>query len=60
MAEWFFRKKGRNEVERDPGWAKVLSDAAYENKLGVAASCCAFVKGCNLSQMANEWEVNLI
>jgi len=23
MAEWFFRKKSKGEVERDPGWSGV-------------------------------------
>ena len=74
VAEWFFRKKGRNEVERDPGWDEYFTSnrstdeslvrEAIQNSLDaharvanlVDSAIVAFVKGRNLTQMANEWE----
>ena len=42
MAEWFFRKKGKGEVERDPGWdGYFISNRSTDNSpmRGKAASC---------------------
>ena len=42
MAEWFFRKKSKGEVERDPGWDEYFTSnrSTDESSMrGKAASC---------------------
>ena len=48
MAEWFFRKKSKVEVERDPGWDECFtSNRSTEESL---------VRGKCLAEIANQWK----
>lgn len=48
MAEWFFRKKSKVEVERDPGWDEYFtSNRSAEESL---------VCGKGLAEIANQWK----
>ena len=48
MAEWFFRKKSKVEVERDPGWDEdFTSNRSTEESL---------VRGKGLAEIANQWK----
>ena len=48
MAEWFFRKKIKGEVERDPGWDEYFT---------FNSSAEGFpVRGRGLAEIANQWK----
>ena len=49
MAEWFFRKKSKGEVERDPGWDEYFtSNRSTDNSP---------MRGKDLTDLANQWKV---
>ena len=46
MAEWFFRKKSKGEVERDPGWDEYFtSNRSTDESLVRDSAVQAFVCG---------------
>ena len=48
MAEWFFRKKSKGEVERDPGWNEYfISNRSTEVSL---------VRSKGLAEIAHQWK----
>ena len=48
MAEWFFRKKSKVEVERDPGWDEYFTSNRSTDEL--------LLRGKRLAEIANQWE----
>ncbi len=57
MAEWFFRKKSKGEVERDPGWDEYFtSNRSTDESLVLKAAVQAFVRGKGLTDLANQWK----
>ena len=48
MAEWFFRKKSKGEVERDPGWDEYFTSNRSTDE--------SFVRGKSLAEIANQWK----
>lgn len=59
MAEWFFWKKSKGEVERDPGWDEYFtSNRSTEESLVREAiqnsAVQAFVRGKGLAEIANQ------
>ena len=57
MAEWFFRKKSKGEVERDPGWdGYFTSNRSTDESLVRKAAVQAFVRGKGLTDLANQWK----
>ena len=57
MAEWFFRKKSKGEVERDPGWDEYFtSNRSTDESLVRKAAVQAFVRGKGLAEIANQWK----
>ena len=48
MAEWFFRKKSKGEVVRDPGWDEYFtSNRSTDNSP---------MRGKGLTDLANQWK----
>ena len=48
MVEWFFRKKSKGEVERDPGWDEYFtSNRSTDNSP---------MLGKGLAEIANQWK----
>jgi hypothetical protein len=57
MAEWFFRKKSKGEVERDPVWDEYFtSSRSTDESLVRKAAVQAFVRGKGLTDLANQWK----
>ena len=57
MAEWFFRKKSKGEVERDPGWDEYFtSNRSTEESLVRDSAVQAFVRGKGLAEIVNQWK----
>ena len=48
MAEWFFRKKGKGEVERDSGWDEHFTSNRSTHE--------SLVCGKGLAEIANQWK----
>lgn len=48
MAEWFFRKKSKGEVERDPGWDEYFTSNRSADEF--------LVRGKGLAEIANQWK----
>ena len=48
MAEWFFRKKSKGEVERDPGWDEYFTSNRSTDE--------SFVRVKSLAEIANQWK----
>ena len=57
MAEWFFRKKSKGEVERDPGWDEYFTaNRSTDESLMRKAAVQAFARGKGLTDLANQWK----
>ncbi len=57
MAEWFFRKKSKGEVERGPGWDEYFtSNRSTEESLVRDSAVQTFVRGKGLAEIANQWK----
>ncbi|MBQ3097964.1 MAG: hypothetical protein IJC66_07380 [Kiritimatiellae bacterium] len=55
MTEWFFRKKSKGEVERDPGWDEYFtSNRSTDESFVLKAAVQAFVRGKGLTDLANQ------
>ncbi len=39
MAEWFFRKKSKGEVERDPGWDEYFTSNRSTDNSPMRGNC---------------------
>ena len=48
MAEWFFRKKSKGEVERDPDWDEYFTLNRSTDGL--------LLRGKGLAEIANQWK----
>ena len=48
MAKGFFRKKGKGEVERDPGWTEHFTSNRSTDE--------SLVRGKGLAEIANQWK----
>jgi len=51
MAEWFFRKKSKAEVERDPGW-----DEYFTSNRSTEESLVREAIQNSLDEIANQWK----
>ena len=55
MSEWFFRKKSKGEVERDPGWDEYFTSNRSTDEYFVRkAAVQAFVRGKGLTDLSNQ------
>jgi len=57
MAEWFFRKKSKGEVERDPGWADYFTSNRSTDDQAVKRNANRFPEGFRFQLSKEENEV---
>ena len=48
MAEWFFRKKSKAEVERDPGWDEYFTSNRSTDESSMRGKAASYVRALDM------------